>query len=339
VGASGFVIKENGKVVDENSVSFVEKWNILNSQKSFKFLCERIVRDVSVVGNAFVEKVKNKNGEIVGLSILDPRTISIVANAQGIVLRYVQRNAGETVFFDAFDLLHFTKEQSPENEAFGISRLESVFSEVMMDVSAVDVANNWYENDATPASYLIFTDEAYSSEEANAQIEDYFKRNFSGAKNKGKTSFVPLLKDVKTVSADMSKFQYLDGRKFTTEKICGAMGVPKFFLGITDAVNNNNAIELLGVLYANGVLPLEKMIADKITRELFTDPEIDFEFVENNFRQAEIEKRALAEFELGILTLRQYKMKTGQPITKEDEKNPNIDTHIFLKTESKEKKE
>jgi HK97 family phage portal protein len=297
--------------------------------KSFRQIKKRIVRDLSICGNAYCYLRRNlENTRIVGLDPIHPITMSIVSDSHGNVLAYVQRAGMNVRTYDPAEIIHFQNGEDTSNEVFGESPLMGVDVDIKADIEAARTNFNTLENDALPAAHFILRDDM-SAEQIQVAMER-IKEAFGG-ENKGKSGVLPDVKDIKIYERDFSKLQFLDMRKFTTDKVCAALGVPKFKIGYTEMVNNNNGEELTKNFYNDTIRPIDDYLEEVYTLDFF--PRVGGERwgleINPQLLGSDLEERALKEFTSGALTLRQYKLKTGQKITPEDEANPNIDAHII----------
>lgn len=317
--------------VDDATVKRLD--GILNFDMPWRSLKSRIMRDLGVTGNCYMHKVTDGNGKVKGLQPIDPRTVTILSDKHGTILGYIQKFKQETQRFAPEEVMHFKLDTDPMNEVFGMSPLEPAIWEARTDAQAMLANYYFFENNALPAAQYILED-GMSKEEIEA-AESMIEKSLKGAQNNNRSAVFTGIKEIKTLGISQKDMEFLQGRKFTTEKICAAFGVPKFMLGYTDTVNNNNGVELTAKAHESTFEPLEQLVASTITRELLEkDPEtkdrVGFEFLPRLFEQeAEIERRALAEWQAGALTLRQYKRKTNQEITPEDEQKPNFDEYIL----------
>lgn len=334
VGIGGFKFmvpnKPDAQVspADVNELTF-----IFNFSMPWRRLKSRTVRDLGVAGNAYWHIIKNITGNaVLGFQPLDPRTMSIICDAFGTVLKYIQRVGQGVVEFMPNEIIHFTMDSDPNNEVLGFSPMESIIWEARTDLSAMIANYNFFENDATPAALYML--EPNMSPEAVKEAQQLIQDQFKGVKNRNKSGILQGVKDVKTISVSQKDMEFLQGRKFTTEKICAAYGVPKFLLGYTEDTNYSNGENLMKKYYEGTIQPIEEALAEVINRDFFGRTELKdkimFAFNPQILdEQASIEERAQKEVQLGLLTPRQYKKKTNQEITDDDEKNPNFDQYII----------
>ena len=327
VGRNGYAF-----TLGEDIVEIPEVDEILNAFKPWKELKAETIRDKYVAGNAFWHKVQNTQGnKIVGIQRLDPRTISIVATRHGDIVRYIQRIADQVVVFSPEEIVHFKYDADPSNETMGFSPLESVLWDVKTDIAAARSNYAFFDNYAQPASLYILEDGISPSQYDN--IVGSIENQFKGAEKHHKSGILAGVKDVKMLSISQKEMEYLGGRRFATEKICGAFGVPKFKLGLGEDANYANGREFNRSFYDDTIEPADDAFAETITRGLvaplghkarlvFNAPDIDTD--------SELESRALAEHKQGLLTMRQYKHKTKQEVDEKDEQNPLIDSHVIF---------
>lgn len=336
VGLGGYkwVVPDDNEA--EVKVDVVKRLDgILNKGTRWRATVDRVVRDLGVTGNAYLEIVRGRDTAktVNSLSPLDPRTMSIVSDVHGNILKYIQRVSGGMVEFQPEDIIHFKLDSDPAHELFGLSPLEPVIWEAKTDLSAMMANYYFFENDAQPAVQYILDNDNFTKEQLE-EAAAYIESEFKGVKNRNRAAVMAGVKEIKTISVSQKDMQFLEGRKFTTEKICAAFGTPKFLLGYTESVNNNNGVELKSDFYQSTIQPIEENIAEVITQTLVVQAGyaglVAYQFKPQTFdEQASIEERALKEYHGGAITLRQYKKKTNQEISEADEQIENFDKYIF----------
>lgn len=340
VGSAGWRLKnlvDPESEVDPSIVRQVDEILNYDITRPWWALKNRIVRDLGVTGNGWLNLVMNGNGNaVIGLQPADPRTMAVVSDEHGEIYRYIQRVEGNTVkkavSFEPNEIAHFMLDPDPQHELFGFAPMEPVIWDIRSDIAAGMANYFFFENDSTPAVQYVLNDNVAASKELREKAIAEIKEGYKGPKNKGKGGILWGVKEVKTIGLSQKDMEYLGGRRFSTEKVCAAYGVPRFRLGYTDTVNNNNGVELVKGFYEGTIEPLENLIAHVMTRQ-FLDRiglkgKVAFEFVKRDFSEADTVKLALEELRSGALTLRQYKKKTGQEVLDSDEAYPNFDSYI-----------
>lgn len=300
-----------------------------------KEVFSKILLDLGVCGNHYAEIVRSASGSVHSLKRLDPRTMFIIADKHGTILKYVQRRPGsmtDVVTFDPSEIVHIKLNTDPDNELIGLSPLETAVLEARTDIASAESNYTFFENNAVPGT-IFMAEDAMSPEEQEAMMEA-IKSQFGGSKNRNKSGVLMGIKDIKQISLSQKDMEFINGRKFNTDKICSVYGVPKFMLGYTETVNYSSGAKLLEKTYRGTFQPLETLIANAINNQFFVKigiaDQIQIVFLPQTFgEELELTRLALEEFRSGALTLRQYKSKTGQPISAEDEQEVLIDKHII----------
>ena len=293
-----------------------------------------IVRDLAITGDSFLALVSSKGDTLHSLERIDPRTVVIVSDEHGKIHAYLQKITGhKAVVYKPEEVIHFKGQTDFDNPLLGMSPMHAIVMEVLTDNEATMTNYAFFKNNAQPAAQYIM-DETLSEEAMDAAL-DFLADQLKGSENNGKAIAMQGVKEVKVLSETRRDMEFLEGRKFATDKICSAYGVPKFILGYTDSVNNNNGTELLKKFYLGTIQPKEMYIEEVLTEQLvqmmFGGNKIAFKFLPQAFdEQKDIEERAQRELAIGAITRRQYKKKTGQEISEDDEKIENFDSYIIL---------
>lgn len=136
--------------------------------------------------------------------------------------------------------------------------MERLVLDVMGDDQAALVNFFWFQNDALPSALYILNDNM-TTEEANIQIE-LIKQKLAGGHNKGKNIISNAVKDIKTIDQKHNDADFLNLRKFTTEKVCVAFGVPRTVLGYIEDVNHSNGDSQFKKFIRNTIRPLENKL-------------------------------------------------------------------------------
>jgi HK97 family phage portal protein len=336
VGKSGYnLVNPDDPTIEPSPSQWNQLQSVLNSEssthKSWKDLLSRTVRDIEIAGNAYWVKLKNAGGQVLGFQPVDPRTMVIIAQPTGEIVQYIQKmNETKVREYDPEDIVHFKGEDDPVNEVFGMGKLEPIIWEARTDNAAMISNYKFFENNAIPSALYIL-DEKIPKETLKAKMAE-IKEAYGGADNYKKVAGLIGVKDVKMLNISQKDMDFLAGRKFSTEKICASFGVPKFMLGYTDTVNNNNGTELEKNFYEKTILPIEQNIQSTINQQYLSMTDLsDWQFVfeENLFNNPkETEERARLMYESGMMTLRQVKRMLGEEITPEDEDEINFDKYI-----------
>jgi len=321
---------------DPNELSEKETSKIIrllrypNPEDSFTDIVSEVAVDLHLYGDAYIEIVKDSKGMPIALYNLYAPSIKVLVNRHGAVLGYIQNASNSSlrggqaapVIFDAKEIVHF-KLPNPGNEVYGLSPLESLFIPIETDLHAQNYNLTFFKNNATPKLHI---DLGNCTLPQLKRTKEFFKREYLGQPHKtliteGGAKVTP----IGTKPADM---EFLNQRKFSRDEILAVFGVPPMKIGITEDVNRASALESDKSFKSDKIIPLQRMIANKINSSvisLFNQPRVIFEFVELDLRdekeQAEIDK---IDIESGILTVDEVRKKRGLPPLPKGKEN--IDT-------------
>lgn len=289
------------------------------SIRAFK---RKVFQALLIAGNTYGEKVKNAlNGEMIGVKVLDPRTLAIVSDEHGNIFRYIQTMSDENgwtvvdpVVFEPDEIFHWMDEQDPNAEVFGMSPLEHAIWEARTDLAAMTSNYAFFENDATPSTWYIL-EENLGDEQAK-QATDWIKEQFKGPKNRHKATTLRYVKDVKQLRLSNAEMEFLEGRHFTTEKICAAYGVPKVLLGYTDGVNFTNHEGQRKEFHDGTVADYDDVwnaMVNDIIKELGLEKQVGYMAKPPVFDSDEVlYNRAINARKAGLLTINGAKRMIGQ---------------------------
>ncbi|RMG76222.1 MAG: phage portal protein, partial [Bacteroidetes bacterium] len=182
-------VRELYEGVASEGFSFVQD-DVENTElsKIFDFgnLKEQIIRDLKISGNVYFFLQKGSGtGRITRVSLIDPRTMSVITDEYGNIIRWIQTVKGQTTEFAPDEILHFYDVRDPDSPVFGLSPIEPVFWEVMTDQAAMLRNYAFFDNGAVPAAQYIL-EEGLSDQEARRAVE-LIKEQTQGPKNAHKS--------------------------------------------------------------------------------------------------------------------------------------------------------
>lgn len=98
-----------------------------HGKDSFNTILGNMIRTYTIGGDSFAEIIRNQDDLIINLKPLDPNSIVIVSNAQGIIIRYeqVSKTKKPNKRFNADDIFHLSRKRIAD-EVHGISVVSAV---------------------------------------------------------------------------------------------------------------------------------------------------------------------------------------------------------------------
>lgn len=98
-----------------------------NGKDTFNTILENMVRTYLIGGDAFAEIIRDNEGKLINIKPLDPESIRIVANKQGLIIRYEQISKNKTPDkrFKPEQIFHLCKDRIAD-EIHGTSLIDAV---------------------------------------------------------------------------------------------------------------------------------------------------------------------------------------------------------------------
>lgn len=282
-----------------------------NNEDTFTDIVSEIIIDLHLYGDAYLEIVE-QDGIPVGLFNIDASSIKIAVDEHGQVLKYLQ-SAGwgkKPVELEPQEVIHF-KLHNPGNEIYGLSPLESLFIPIETDLYAQSYNKNFFKNDATPRLHI---DLGNCNINQLKRVREYLKQQFQGASNAHRTIVTEGGAKISPIGTPPKDMEFLQQRKFNRDEILAVMGVPPIKVGITEGTNRASSKEQDKSFKSEKIIPLQKMITDKLNRglvSLFKVP-VKLAFVEIDLRDA-TEQSKIDHLKLrdGIITINELRRKYG----------------------------
>ena len=282
---------------------------VLNTGRTFRQFKRRLIQDAEVTGNCYLHIEKNDAGAVLRLTFVDARTMTVVTDSYGDVVRWIQRYKGKTVEFDPDEILHFKITDDPNSPVFGLSPLETMFWDVKTDLAAQISNFAFFENDAVPAAQYIL-DEDLSDEEVNKAIEK-LEEQFRGAEKRHQGAVMKGVREVKVLAFSQKDMEFNVLRRFTTEKVCAGFGVPKSILNYTDEVNYANGQEQTKKFWEGTIEPLQEAVQEFFNTKLLPAigvNDIKLKFETRKFDdQTQMENGQRSDLVLGIRTINEIR--------------------------------
>ena len=234
--------------------------------------------------------------------------------------RYAQMAAGQTAA-QAVDLcdgqLMYVRMNPRSFTPFGLGPLEVAFETVNQFLSAHRFAGKLAANSV--AQYALWINEATPVQ--HDRLIRWWQDEIEG------TGRVPLLSteqkpEVLRFAQGTDADLRLAWQQFLIRMVANAFGLPPLLLGLEGDVNRSTAAELADEAFRGAVLPLAKLLAGHITRDLFAKciGWREFEFIFNDLSARDEETELAVQVQLlkaGVLTIDEVRAMRGlAPLTK-----------------------
>jgi HK97 family phage portal protein len=288
-----------------------------NGSDSFRTLWEQVIEDVLVGGFGAVEmKATGDERRPFELYAVDGAAIQIDPRWQGGVdtPRYgfgTGLAGAVTPLRD--DELMYVRLNPRSHTPFGLGRLEVAFDTVNQFLTANRYAGRLASNSVV--QYALWLDE--TTPEQHDRLIRWWQDEIEG------TGRVPVLSCAKKpevlrfaggTDADLR----IQWQEFLVRMIANAFELPPMLLGLTGDVNRSTAGELADEAFQSAVVPVAKLIAEHITRDLFSKKLgwREFEFSFNELEQRDQTQEVAMQVQLlnaGVLSVAEVRAMRGLP--------------------------
>ena len=246
-----------------------------NPFMSAGLLSHYIVLAINTIGDAFLYKNRNAQGNVVQLVPIMPNLVEVRGNSDELITHYEyyqHGKGGENLKIPVGDVVHIRQGIDPNDHRRGHAPLKGVLREILGDEAAGQWSAALLHNMAVPGVVLSPRNDSLGGptrEEAEAISESY-KQKFGG-NNRGAPMVLSgsMNVDIVSFSPDQMKLQEL--RRLPEERISAVLGVPAILAGLgagLDSATYNNTRELREFFTEQKLIPLWKMVASELTHQL-----------------------------------------------------------------------
>lgn len=272
----GYILK--GK--NESDVKFTKDFF---KKINFQSFIQDVVMSLVIYGDAYIEKVRGKDGVVQYLRTVDSSTVRIDYDEHGTPIKYIQRVNHRRVDFYPDEMVHLSL-NTIGARTYGISWLQSVLFTLQAKIAAQEFNTSYFRRPGLPRSLYIsknLSDEQNKRviaglRQATPQTDIYL--------NAGNGELTHSL-----ISPNNQDMQFIELMNYLRQEIIAASGVPPLFLGITEGANRANS-QIQMEAWDRRKKKLRMMIQDAITVGLLTEAnfgfsDVTFKFGDENSRE------------------------------------------------------
>jgi HK97 family phage portal protein len=290
-----------------------------NVADSFRTLWEQVIEDVLVGGFGAVEmEATGDPARPFHLWAVDGATIQIDAKWDGdpATPRYAQATGilGKDALIPLLDEeLIYIRLNPRSYTPFGLGRLEVAFESITQFLAANRYAGRLASNSVV--QYALWLNEA--TPEQHDRLIRWWQDEIEG------TGRVPLLSceqkpEVLRFAGGTDADLRIQWQEFLLRMIANAFELPPMLLGMQSDVNRSTAGEMADEAFQSAVVPVAKLLAEHITRDLFAKKlgwrEFEFSFNDLEMRDAAQEVKMQTELlKAGVLTVDEVREMRGLP--------------------------
>jgi phage portal protein BeeE len=288
-----------------------------NAGDSFRTLFEQVLEDVLVGGFGAAEmELTGDATQPFHLWAVDGATIRIDETWDGDPNaprygQYTGRPGKDALIPLLDDELMYVRLNPRSHTAFGLGRLEVAFETVNQFLSAGKYAGRLASNSVV--QYALWLQE--TTPEQHERLIHWWQDEIEG------TGKVPILSceqkpEVLRFAGGTDADLHLQWQEFLLRMIANAFDLPPFLLGLEQDVNKANAGEMADEAFQSAIVPVAKLLAEHITREVFAKRLgwREFEFVFNDLEARDPMEELSVQTALlsaGVLTVNEVRAMRG----------------------------
>ena len=290
-----------------------------------------LIVDYVTAGNAYWLKIRSRTGRVVQLwwapqALLEPRWPT---DGSSFISHYDYRVGAAPVRIAPEDVVHFRFGLDPANPRKGLSPLASVLREIFTDDEAASFSASLLKNLGVPGVILNPKQAFGGSDEELDLIKQKFRETFGGD-NRGDVMLMRGPTDVHVLSFSPEQMNLRDLRRIPEERVSAVLGVPAIVAGLGAGLDRStfaNMAEAREMAYESGVIPLQRLIAAELTKQLLPDFDDGLARVEFDLRDVRVlqEDRKVIAARLsalvgrGVIKRSEARAELGLPVTPGDD--------------------
>jgi len=239
---------------------------------TFNTILENCVRSYHIYGDSFCEIIRNTEGMLINLKVLDPGTIKIIANAEGKIIRYEQTSKGKnskTRKIQPKDIFHLAKNRVAD-EIHGTSIIPAMEWIILARNEAMDDYRKLLHRNIYPVRiWHLDTD--------NKTKIASFKTKVANSKYNGEDIFIPK-GAVETEIAAVPANSTLDPKAWIEQLnkyFFEACGTPKIVIG-NAADFTESSVKIVYLAWEQTVEEEQLYIEEQVGQQLGLEIELEF---------------------------------------------------------------
>lgn len=283
-----------------------------DQQADFITQLRAVYLDLELFGDAFMYIVPDRRRRPRRLKHLPPWTMHIKAKKNGDIDYYVQTVGRETRVFRPHEIIHF-RHINPDDELYGLSRLEAIKATVISDLYAETYNLNFFKNGAATGTMFVIKNASQQELELN---KNWIRDEYVSTENAHKPIILAGDVEVKKAVASHQDMAFLDGRDHNKRAILAALDVPPAKIGDMETANRSNSKEQDKSFRTEAVMPLQYIIEQGLSnfiRDVLGCPDVLFKHSEGDIRDAQ-EQMDLwkTAADRGFLTINEVRAMMGK---------------------------
>jgi len=322
----GEIVKSKSEIKNSFLPILNSKSNI--GENSFIFRYRLSSQLLMSTRGAFIEKIRGRDGRIIGLNLLPPQSTAPIPDPKTFVSGYeVLMPNGDKIIMKPQDVV-WVRRAHPLDPYLSMTPMEAAGVAIEIENLAKIYNRNFLLNDGRPGGLLVVRGEM--DDDDKNELRSRFRGNLGRV---GSTTVISSDDGVDFVdtSSNPRDAAYIQMRQITKEEILASFGVPESVIGNASGRTFSNAGEEIRVFWSETMMPHLEPIARALD-ELDEKYYVDFDVADVPslviYRQ-ERHRYVLQEFQTGLISANEYRDATGRKTVKSDLadsllQNPNL---------------
>jgi len=260
---------------------------------------------------AFIEKIRGRDGGIIGLNLLPPQSTAPIPHPKKFVSGYeVMMPYGQKTILKPEDVC-WIRRPHPLDPYLSLTPLEASGVAIEIENLAKLYNRNYLLNDGRPGGLLVVRGEI--DDDDKEELRSRFRGNISKT---GQTTVISSDDGVDFVdtSASPRDAAYMQMRQITKEEILAAFGVPESVIGNAAGRTFANAAEEIRVFWVETMSPHLEVIAraiDELDEKYYVDFDTSEVPVLMLYKQ-ERERYLMQELQAGLISVNEYRIGSSR---------------------------
>lgn len=257
---------EKGKLKDKKHGLYRLLHSTPNNFQSSTLFIQQLERWRNRYGNSFA-RIRRKLGSPVSLELVHPKRVVGFEIVEGFLFYFLSKGTGQPERVSSDDILHFRF--ISEDGIWGMDPVNSVFRELDNIYQGRTTLNSTYKNQLNVDKYFKTSVTNFAAKNAKENIDEV-KKEYSGAKNSGKSPFLPSgFELVPIQKSSIQDAQILESMNFSKRDIVALYGLPFHFF--FDGQSYNSIEQQTLNFKTNTLQPIARMYRQEFERKLLTD--------------------------------------------------------------------
>ena len=295
-----------------------------NPEQSMYEVLSTMATHLHVAGNAYLHKVRARNGQPAQLWLLRPDRVTVQPDRTGMVAQYAFAVNGQPIMLPAADVVHFKMHPDPLDDYYGLSPIAVLARFGDLDNQASDFLRAFFLNAGVPGGLLKFKAGRVGKDERE-RVRQLWVDQFSTEKGWHAPGVIDADVDYQELGTQPRRMDLSTIWSVTESRMCSVFGVPPILIGAWVGLEHAtmaNYAEARRSFWEETLSPFYRRLIDTLNMglasEFGADRLLQFDFGAVAALQEDrnvTEERALKAWDAGLVTMNQAAVALGYPET------------------------